>query len=76
MNAVISVGVTNETGKVDVLVNHFDKRDYMPLTKQTVNRTRAHNNVTDASFVRMARLLAKHGNKTHEFGALTHYRVR
>jgi hypothetical protein len=76
MNATISVGITDETGKTDILVNHHDKYRFLPLTKVTMTKTNIYNNITDASFSRISRLLAKRGSKTHETGTMLHYKVR
>ena len=76
MNAAITVAITEKTGKTDVLIIRHDRNEYLAATKTTITRTRAHNNITDASFSRIARLLANRGKKSHGFGEMTHYKVK
>jgi hypothetical protein len=76
MNATISIGITEATGKTDVLVIRNDRQEYLPITKTSMTRTRAHNNITDASFSRLARFIARRATLSHETGTLMHYKAK
>ena len=75
MNAKISIGFS-EDGKTDVLIVRKDRFEYLPITKKTITRSRAHISVTDASFSRLARLLARRARQTHSSVNLVHYSVK
>jgi hypothetical protein len=75
MNAKISIGIS-EDGKTDVLVVRKDRFEFLPITKKTITRSRAHIEITDASFSRLARLLVRRARQTHSSINLIHYTMK